>query len=88
MAKTHLVVDPKNWVYQGRYTCRHCKSVFSPEKGDFGLKIREDEFDCVCPVCDADNRYRRGPKQAEGVGYPADLETHVSFLPGFDLKTT
>ena len=88
MSKVHLAIDPKDWVYHGRYTCRYCRSIFSPENDDPGLKIREDEFDCRCPVCEADNRYRRGPKQAAGVGYPEDVESHISFLPGFDLKST
>jgi rubredoxin len=83
MSKVHRVVDPANWIWQGRFACRHCGSEFTPERGDPGLVLREDEFDVHCPVCDADNRFRRGPLIATGPA-PEDpqLESHQASLLG------
>jgi rubredoxin len=82
VAKTHLVIDPANWIWQGRFTCRHCGSIFTPEQDDPGLKVRDDEFDVFCPVCEADNRYKRGPKIARSPETSEFWESHTSVLPG------
>jgi transposase-like protein len=82
VSKVLRVVDPANWIWQGRFTCRHCCSEFTPEQGDPGLKIRDDEFDVFCPVCNSDNRFRRGPMIAPHPDQPATQEIHISVLPG------
>lgn len=85
MAKIIAGIPEQQWIFAGRFTCRHCGTIFMPERGDPGLKIRDEnrEFDIHCPVCEGDNRYRRGPDVALGVTKDDPVvPSHQSLLPG------